>query len=285
MKEIESGVYIEKTYPGVYLGAVVLTDGILMIDAPLRPEDGRTWLAELQAIGNSDRLILVNLDSHPDRTLGARALECTSIAHDETAKLFRQRTSVFKAQNAESGSEWEFCSGLSGIRWHPPDVTFSQRAMMLSEDREVIVENHPGPEAGALWIILPEEKIVFIGDAVVANQPPFLANADIPSWMDALDLLLTAPYKDYKIFSSRSGLVSADDIRDQRKFLKEVHKRIDRLGKRKSSPQAVEKSAPKLLEKIDCPAKMLTVYDHRLKYGLYHYYVNNYHPGSSLSSN
>ena len=64
MKKVASGVYIEDSYPGVTIGAVVLEKGIVLIDAPLRPDDGYAWQNSLRELGNSPNRLLVNLDSH-----------------------------------------------------------------------------------------------------------------------------------------------------------------------------------------------------------------------------
>ena len=48
MQKIVDGVYLEDGFPGVMIGAVPLGEGVLLIDAPLRPEDGRNWLATLR---------------------------------------------------------------------------------------------------------------------------------------------------------------------------------------------------------------------------------------------
>jgi hypothetical protein len=40
MQEIKPGIYYEETYPGATIGAILLSRGMIFIDAPLRPEDG-----------------------------------------------------------------------------------------------------------------------------------------------------------------------------------------------------------------------------------------------------
>ena len=47
MREIVQGVFLEDRYPGVILGAVAADGGGLLIDTPLRIEDGREWLRGL----------------------------------------------------------------------------------------------------------------------------------------------------------------------------------------------------------------------------------------------
>ena len=98
MDAIAKNVYIEDRYLGVTLGVISQPRGLIQIDAPPSPEDGRAWRAALMGMGIGPERVLVNLDSHPDRTLGARAMDCTVIAHEKTAQAFRNRPNTFKAQ-------------------------------------------------------------------------------------------------------------------------------------------------------------------------------------------
>jgi glyoxylase-like metal-dependent hydrolase (beta-lactamase superfamily II) len=281
MRKISAGVYIEGSYPGVTLGALVFPDGIVMVDAPICPDDGHAWQEAVRELDGGMERLLINLDSHPDRTLGARFLDYSLLAHAATANAFAQRSAIFKAQIAESGAEWENCSGLSGIRWLSPNLTFTDHARIHWDNTEILVEHHPGPEDGASWVVIPEKKVLFVGDAVLAKQPPFLAKADIESWVEALDLLLSKEYKSFKMVSGRGGLVGEKEIRNMRRFLKNVEKQLDRLSKRKAAPQATEKLVDKLLATIESPAKYHKYYSQRLQYGLYHYFAHHYYSGTS----
>src|SRR4030066_1759492 len=107
MEQIAHGIYYQNSYPGVTVGAIPLPMGTIMIDAPLRAEDARIWLNLLYNLGAKPNRVLVNLDAHPDRTLGARSMDCTIIAHQKTAQVFRGRPSIFKCQNAERGAAGE----------------------------------------------------------------------------------------------------------------------------------------------------------------------------------
>lgn len=284
MKEIGKGVYIENAYSGVTLGAVVSPQITFMIDAPPRPDDGRAWLAALRSLGTGKDRLLINLDSHADRALGNRALDSTVMAHESAAKAGKRRAPIFKAQNLESGAMWETCSGLSGIRWMHPTLFYDQAAMLSWGDTEVLLEYHPGPSPGATWVLIPEENVLFVGDAVVINQPCFLRNANIPLWLETLDLLLSKEYKNYLIVSSRGGIVPGEAIREQRRHLRDVWKRLERIAKRNGRPQATEKLVPKLLAQFKFPAKWQQLYNNRLKHGLFHYYAKHYYPNALENS-
>jgi glyoxylase-like metal-dependent hydrolase (beta-lactamase superfamily II) len=283
MQSIAKNVYIEDSYPGATLGVISLAHGLLQIDAPPSPEDARAWRAALLSLGGGSERLLVNLDAHPDRTLGARAMDCTIIAHEKTAQVFRSRPNTFKSPGEDTGADWETIPGLGNVRWMMPEITFSQQmGLHWDEDIPIELEYHPGPSVGATWVILPNEKAIFVGDAVLKNQPPFLANADVPVWLDTLKLLLSSQYRGWLVVSGRGGLVTADVIRAQRDFLEQVLNKLEKIAQKKKSVDAVENLVSHLLNSFKFSASKHHKYAQRLHYGLLHYYARHYHPSSNL---
>jgi glyoxylase-like metal-dependent hydrolase (beta-lactamase superfamily II) len=277
MQTLAQQVFIEDQYPGVTLGAIALPHGLIQIDAPPSPEDGRSWRAALLGINSGVERMLVNLDAHPDRTLGVRSMDCTIVAHEKTALTFRNRPNTFKAQGDETGSDWESVVGLGSIRWAPPEISFTKRMIIEWSNFPVILEQHSGPAAGACWVILPEANIVFVGDLVVKNQPPFLASANLPEWMASLDHLI-AKYKNFTIVSGRGGLVPYALVQSQREQIKKIHTKLEALAQKGASPDAVESLVQPLMSGIKPSVDRQKQYIHRLSYGLRHYYVRHYHP-------
>ncbi|HXF84724.1 MAG TPA: MBL fold metallo-hydrolase [Anaerolineales bacterium] len=277
MDAIAKNVYIEDRFPGVTVGVIVQPRGLIQIDAPPAPEDGRAWRGALMGMGNGHERVLINLDSHPDRTLGVRAMDCTVIAHEKTARTFQNRPNTFKAQGDETGANWEAIPGLGSVRWAPPEISFSHQLILHWGESPVILESHPGPTAGAIWVILPNEKVVFVGDAVMKGQPPFLAHADIPAWLEALEVLQSPTYKGFTIVSGRGGVVTPQAVRAQAELLKKILDKIEKLGKKRStSPNATDKLADQLLKEFKAPAAKQKQYAQRLRYGLRHYYARHY---------
>ena len=277
MKEISRGIYLENSYSGVTLGAILQSQGTILLDAPLRAEEGRAWRATLNSLGASPNRVLVNLDAHPDRTLGARIMDCTIIAHQKTAQVFRSRPSVFKGQNSDSGSEWESYDEAVGTRWAVPDLIFTQHLSIHWGPHPVILEQHPGPMPGAIWVIVPEAKVIFVGDAVLAEQPPFLAHADISDWLVTLDALM-ASYKEYTIISGRGGPVPYQAIRAQQNHLKVIHTSLEKIAHKNGASEATESLIPGILKELKFPPQMEDQYAQRLRHGLAHYFIRHYRP-------
>jgi glyoxylase-like metal-dependent hydrolase (beta-lactamase superfamily II) len=283
MQSIATDIYIDDDYPGVTLGVIYLPHGLVQIDAPPSPEDCRAWRAALMNLGGGSERLLVNLDAHPDRTLGARAMDCTIVAQEKTAHVFRTRPTTFKAQGEETGSDWESIPGLGNIRWVPPEITFSHQMTIHWGESPVFLEHHPGPTAGATWVVVPDSKVVFVGDAVLKNQPPFLAGADLPVWLDALKLLLSPAYKNWVVVSGRGGVVAAEAIRAQKDYLDQVLNKLEKLANKKAAPEAVENLITPLLNPFKIPASQMPKYTRRLRYGLHHYYTRHYRPSGGGS--
>jgi glyoxylase-like metal-dependent hydrolase (beta-lactamase superfamily II) len=279
MQQVKPGIFYEDSFLGVTIGVLVYSHGTIYIDAPLRPEDSRSLRsALLNQRGGTNRL-LISLDSHIDRTLGARALDCTILAHQKAAQVFRNRPTVFKGQSLESGSEWESYVESIGTRWAAPDITFSHHLSLHWGGPEILVEHHPGPAPGASWVVIPSEEVVFVGDTVLINQPPFLANADLEPWIETLGVLLTT-YRNYHIISGRGGPASYETIHNQQKVLKRLAKSLNTLAKKNSAPEATEKLIPNVLAGIKMPASRREQFSNRLRTGLYQYYLRHFRPAS-----
>jgi glyoxylase-like metal-dependent hydrolase (beta-lactamase superfamily II) len=280
MQEIAPHVFIETGFPGVTLGAVNWVHGLVLIDAPFRAEDTRSWRSTLLNLsGGVDRL-LVNLDAHFDRTLGTRAMDCTVVGHDKLTEVFHNRPLTFKTQGSETGAEWEQFNGLGSIRWAPPEITFSQEMSIYWEENPLLLETHPGPAVGAIWAVLPGEHVVFIGDAVVKNQPPFLGGADLPAWIETLRRLLSPAFGDYLIVSGRNGLVVHKEAQQMLDLLEGYHRRLDALAAQSAPVEEVERLAGTLLKEIETPTQRHSQYRQRLHWGLRQYYLRHYRASS-----
>ncbi len=280
MQELAPRIYIETVYAGVTLGVINWPHGLILIDSPFRQDDVRAWRATLLNLGGGVDRLLINLDAHLDRTLGARAMDCTIVGHEKMAQVFRTRPVTFKLQSAETGSEWEMFNSLGSIRWAPPEITFTDKMHIFWNDEPLTLEYRPGPSVGAIWAVLPEEHIIFLGDAVVPNQPPFLANADLPAWIETLQLLLSREYRNYTLISGRGGMVAYEQVRTQIRFLEKVHSLLEAMGEKQEPPEKTEGLVSNLLKSFNVSADRKELYTQRLQWGLHQYYSRHYRSSS-----
>lgn len=273
MEQIIDGVYIETGFAGVTLGAIVRDQHMLLVDSPIKPEDVRSWRTTVQTLSSNNLRLLVNLDGHVDRTVGTRAMDCIVIAQEKTTQQFRNRPTSIKPQEPETGSDSERCGNLGPVRWALPEITFNERLELTWGDSSILLEHHPGSAPGAIWVILPESKLIFIGDAVIPNQPPFLAQADLPVWQESLTLLLDK-YKNYLVIGGRSGAISHEQIRWQIKLLHTIESKLATLADKKAQTDALEQLLPSLLSKINSDESTFNY--KRLRWGIKQYYQHHH---------
>ncbi|MCW5875483.1 MAG: hypothetical protein KIS85_01255 [Anaerolineales bacterium] len=279
MKKLKANIYYETSYSGATVGALLLPQAAVLVDAPLQPEQGRQWLADLKGAGAVGRRLVVNLDAHPDRTLGVQTLEAQVLAHREVVRQIRRRAAIFKALKQESGAEWEETPGLSGLRWILPRLTFAEQIALNFGPDSLRLEHRPGPNPGASWLVAPEEKVVFVGDTLTLGEPPFLAHADIETWLEQLDALSGRAFKDYTIIAGRGGKAGATDISAMRRLLKDVHGRLQRLAKKKTAEDEIEKLAAKLTEKYRPTVRRQLLFEQRLRHGMLAYFARQFGSG------
>lgn len=281
MLEIAPNIFIETCFPGVTLGAVNYRHGLVLIDSPFRAEDTRSWRASLMNLGGGVDRLLVNMDAHFDRTLGTRAMECTVVAHEKVSQIFRNRPVTFKTQGTETGAEWEQHNGLGSIRWAPPEITFTESTQIHWDEKLLNLVSRPGCSPGAIWAELPGEQVVFVGDAVVKDQPPFLAAGDLPAWIETLHLLLTPSYQNWTVVSGRGGLVAHEEIRSMLAFLENLYKQLEVLAGRGGTGEEADRLVPVLVKEFRQMSGRALLYRQRLAWGLRQYYQRHYRTPSS----
>jgi len=273
MQQIAPEVYIETAYEGVTLGVIHRKHGLILIDAPFYPEDIRSWRSVLMNMGGGVNPLLINLDVHYDRTIGSRAMDCTIVVHEDVAQVLRDRPISMKSQYLVTGSEWEMYEGIGSIRWSLPEISFSDSMQIYWDDQPVLLEYRPGPAPGAIWVVLPEQGVIFLGDCVLYRQPPFLAEANLTAWIQTLNHLLTSPYRDSILVSGRSGLVTLAIVREQLDYLERIQAKISEMLKRRASPGETEGLIADLMLKM----KYSDQYMQRLQHGLKQYYIRALH--------
>jgi glyoxylase-like metal-dependent hydrolase (beta-lactamase superfamily II) len=270
MRAILKGVYLETKYPGVHLGAVT-SDGVgLLIDCPLRAEEAREWQAEVSTEGEPRYLVL--LDSQRERTLGARHFELTKISHALAAKTMSRWSDSFKGATRPIGAESDQLKRITGVRRAVPEVIFEEEMVVELPDREVHLTHRPGPTPGAIWAEIPDKSSVYIGDTVTVKEPPYVGQADIEGWLTTLDVLRDSPYDEYKVLSSRDGLIDRDEINDMARFLRKIPVRLERMEEREDPVAAADTIAEELVEDFNVTKARREIALLRLKAGLQQLY-------------
>ncbi len=191
-ERLASGIFINSHYRGCTPGAVYTEEGIVLIDTPLIPRQALDWRTQIEEeFPGIPFRYLINTDHHRGHALGNQYfMPCTVMAHERTHKEMSGYTENFKERVRNSfRREPEIQVQLTDIEIIPPDVTFTDRAVLLfgTHHIELIFVGGHTPATSLIW--LPVEKICFVGDIVSVNRHPYMAQSDTLQWLAALELI------------------------------------------------------------------------------------------------
>lgn len=276
MEEISNNIFIETGFPGVVLGVISLNRGLVMIDMPFRSNDQQTWLKEVEKLGGSKETMMVMLDTHLDRSLGLQTIEFNVLAHNKATEILRDRPLNIRLREIDSGGDWEFFEVPANLRWPVPDMTYSEQMVIHWDDSPVIVTHQPGVHPAASWVRDVAGKLIFIGDGVVLNQPPFIAWSDLELWMGELSGLLTDEYRGYKIISGRQGLIRRSSIEKMLDYLGVIKSTIEEVSASPDRDLVLTEAVSFLLKKRHFNQEKKENYRNRFEWGLNHYLQRKY---------
>jgi len=279
MQEIGPNVFIETEYAGVTLGVISIENSVIMVDAPFLPEEIRSWRSSVAGLnGKCFEKYHVNLDAHIDRIMGVKAMDAIVVGHEALNEIFQTRPFPYRSQSLMTGADWEAFENVSTFRWALPELTFRNEMTIYCGDIPVVLQECGGVDQAALWVKLPQQRILFVGDVVVLNQPPFFANAQIPLWIETLHCLQNPKYDDYTLIGGRNGRIGQEDICAQIQYLEKVQIALDELNNRRAPESEIVDLIPDLMKGFDCSTGQTELYQRRLLWGLTLYYLKNYFP-------
>lgn len=272
MQELTPNVLIQQNALGLYTGIIQTKDGNILIDSPYRTEDHKTWG---NRTAKSDAIFLVLLDTQYDRTLSAKGCDCIIISQSDYLLPAKPRQQAVKLQEELLGAGEGHEQTGSSSRPYAPEISFDKNMNLFFGGSEIFLEHHPGSNVAGIWAILPQEKVIFVGDSVMVNQPPFLAYSDPSAWAADLKLLASRAFKGYQIVSSRVGIVTQDQVRAMGKLMTFIQTSISTLKEKNADLDTYLELIPRILKRIEYSPSEGELFFNRLRWGLTTYYELN----------
>jgi glyoxylase-like metal-dependent hydrolase (beta-lactamase superfamily II) len=276
LEEIAYNIFIETSYPGVVVAAWRLKHGLLIVDAPFRIEDQQAWQSRLNKFDIDQHKVLVMLDTHMDRTLGIRGMAINVLSHNRAVEILENRPTTARGQVLDAGADWEFYDLPVSIEWAVPDITYSDKLSIFWDEAPIVLTHQPGAHLAGSWLWHDAKKILFVGDSVIVNQPPFLAWADLDYWLAELHWLNSERFKGYKIVSGRNGVVKVGAINKLIGFLTHVNHLISDLVGKDNLYEKIVAAVPGLMKDFSFRNEFTEIYKNRMIWGLNQYMQRHY---------
>lgn len=237
MREISPGVFVETDQRGANYGAVLTTDGFVIIDTPIVPKQAIAFRNELQRVADGKPcLYIINTDHHRGHIVGNQFFVPTPvIAHDIAWKHMKGYGDNFKQRVVDSfKKEPEIQAQFSEIQIIVPKITFSHRLDIVRGGRDMRIIKVGGHTAATSVIWMPNERILFVGDAVWVDQHPYMAQANSKEWLDGLTFI--RKFKADQIVPGRGPVCGREATERMSEYIRYMRARVrlfHRQGKTK----------------------------------------------------
>jgi len=120
-----------------------------------------------------------------------------------------------------------------------PKVTFSHRLDIVRGGRDIRIIRVGGHTAATSVIWLPDERLLFVGDAVWVDQHPYMAQANSKEWLDGLTYI--RKLKADRIVPGRGPICGREATERMSEYIRFMRSRVrmyHRQGKSKQETAA-----------------------------------------------
>lgn len=145
---------------------------------------------------------LINTEAHTDHIFGNHwfAGECPVIGHENLPRVFWKNplydcydfsVDVLKRQDPEG---LKFMPARKDYIINGPSITFSERMAFALGDHHFELYYTPGHTDCNISVLVPEERILFVGDTIFAYCQTWLQVGDPFEWLRSLEFLKTLDF-------------------------------------------------------------------------------------------
>lgn len=272
MQEISPNIFLDTNALWMVTGVIRTEEGSVLVDSPMRQDETRTWRSGTAHMVTGDPRFLISLDTNYDRVISSKGTKCITLAQTYSCRSSKGKGTGNRCNEDQPIFGESHDSSLGVGRWVPPEVLFLEDLQLHLGSFEIKLEYHGGSNVAGTWVILPKAKVVFVGDTVLVDQPPFLAYADLAVWEEDLKELASRAYKGYQIVSSRSGLVTQEQVRAMGRLIAYIHNLIKPLEESRAELDSFYQIIPKILKKFEVLPIYNELYYNRLRWGLTTWY-------------
>jgi cyclase len=249
MEQVTKNVYAETKIRGCNPTYVVTSEGVVVIDTPQLPTYAVAMRKEAEKKGPIRYLI--NTEHHVDHIFGNYYFNGAGavLAHRETFNNFMVVTpeinpyeyarEALPTDDPEGEKIWPD-EKTYFANMNKPTIVIEGRVSLKVGDHTFEIHHTPGHTPGQLAVLIPEERVICVGDTVFNGCQTWLYASDVNTWIQSLDYLKTLDFD--KVIPGHGAVCARRELDVQKAFLMEWLTAIQvAISKGWSKQQCLEK--------------------------------------------
>jgi cyclase len=270
IREIAPNIFVETEYHGANVAFIITSEGLILIDTPMLPAEALHWRAEIEKRTDKEITYIINTDHHRAHIIGNQFFPtATVVAHEHAWKemksygdSFRTRLlNMYRDRMPEAVDVWK--KHLEIIK---PEITFTGRTLFFRGNKEIHLIPLGGHTPATTVVFLPQERLLFTGDLVVTNRPPFLSQGDTKEWLGALTYLRKLRYD--ILIPGHGELTGKEATENMSEYLRMIRRKVRGAYRSGLSKADTSRSLSHLIRYWPVPPFEKPKADRRFKSGL-----------------
>lgn len=185
---------------GANVGLISTLKGNILIDTTSSPDDVLALL-EAADIHTEDIKLVINTHFHSDHTWGNQVFNCPIVAQRLCVEQMQAalkndwsmeelQAYITELEKTDPPRATDVRKMVDNLKITLPDQVFEGRftGVLSGLKYEIIHLGGHTPDTSIVW--LPAEKVLFASDLIFQGRYPYIFDADVPVWIDALSTLL-----------------------------------------------------------------------------------------------
>jgi cyclase len=185
---------------GANVGLIHTPDGMILIDTTSYPCDMEE-LCEAGGFSQQAVRMVINTHSHSDHTWGNQVFDCPILAQRLCLEQMRSsiksewrpeeiQAYIAYLEKTEPEKAEQVRMKVAGLHIKLPDQVFDNRYLgeLGGVEYQVIHMGGHTPDLSIVWI--PEKSVLYASDLIFQGRYPYIYDADIAVWIEALNRLL-----------------------------------------------------------------------------------------------
>ena len=202
-------------------------------------------------------------------------METNVLVHQNAIDIISRKPRNPRCQRKGIGADIERFGIPATIEWKVPSLTYTNEVTIHWDNAPLVVSHKPGAHIAGSWLRYDAENVVFVGDSVILDQPPFLAWSDLDCWLKELAYLESDFFKDYQIIAGREGVVNSGSINRLVEFLNRVKIEVKSLLLQENWRDDLNAVVSILMQYFVFDYQLDALYRNRLNWGLKQYIKNH----------
>ena len=164
-------VFTSELYVKVTAGAVLTSDGVVIIDTLLFPQETHAILDLVRRKSKQPVLCVINTHSHSDHVYGNYLFNGAEVIAHELCRQALERHGEEELNGAK-----EQIPELAEVQLRLPTITFTEELTLRLGDKTLQLMHTPGTTPDSIVVYVREDKVLFAGDTVM--PVPYIVAGD-----------------------------------------------------------------------------------------------------------